>query len=104
MLGVSRTFALKLLLLGVIPLSGLGGCGLFVPQKNALTPDIVNPETGVSSGGEYEDMIVRHVSCEIAKAIWEVSESPGLYVPWLRSHQWGTAVTLTITAQEQNGM
>jgi hypothetical protein len=82
-----------------------GGCGALVPEKNLLSPDhIDNPETGASSGGRYEDVIVRHIVCEIASGIWEATQNPYFYVPWLKRHDWGTSVTLTITVTEQEAL
>jgi len=78
---------------------------LFVPEKNALSPDhIDNPKTGMSSEGRYEDTIVRHIVCEIASGIWEATQNPYFNVPWLKSHKWGTSATLTITVSEQSGL
>ncbi len=83
----------------------LGACGVFVPEKNPLAPDTID-SNGVSSEGKYEDTIVRHIVCELEQGIWEATEphNPVLNVPWLRSKKWGTAVTLTTTAEDQSGL
>jgi hypothetical protein len=82
----------------------LANCGLFVPEKNLVSPDHIDNAKGMSSEGRYEDTLVRHVVCEIASGIWQSTKNPYFNVPWLKSHKWGTAVTLTITAEEQSGL
>jgi hypothetical protein len=80
------------------------GCGLYVPEKVVLSPDhIDNPKTGMSSSGRYEDMIVRHIVCEIAAGIWDATQNKYFNIPWMKAHKWGTAATLIITAEDQSG-
>jgi hypothetical protein len=82
-----------------------GACGLYVPEKNMLSPDyIIDPETGVSSEGEYENKIVRHLLCEIASGIWRATNNKYFNVGWLKSRNWGTSVTLTITREDQSSL
>jgi hypothetical protein len=101
----TRKFPFALCLLGAIPVAALGGCGLFVPEKNILSPDhIVDPIKGTTSEGNYEDTIVRHLVCEISSGIWRATQNPYFYVPWLKSDNWGTSVTLTITVEDQSGL
>ncbi|MGO9682415.1 MAG: hypothetical protein ACLPTZ_07475, partial [Beijerinckiaceae bacterium] len=87
-----------------------GGCGLFVPEKNPLAPDTLDSKN-VSSGGNYEKMIVIHILCETAvglkKAYDQVKAPEGTpatltQLAWLRD--WGTAITLAITAEDQSGL
>jgi hypothetical protein len=104
---------LVILCVSVLPLA-LVGCGLYVPEKNALAPDTIDSNK-YSSGGKYEIAMVRHISCEIAvglrKAYNDVlaPEQPKpsapvelVKLPWLKS--WGTAITLAITAEDQSGL
>jgi hypothetical protein len=86
--------------------AALGGCGVFTPEKNALSPDYIEPKKWLSSEGKYEDAIVRHIQCEIMSGIWEATSprNPALNVPWLKSSKWGTAVTLTITVEDQSAL
>jgi hypothetical protein len=50
--------------------TALGGCGLFVPEKNIFSDDTHQPG-GTSSQAAFENMIVRHVQCEIQKGLIE---------------------------------
>lgn len=102
MLRRKRVFPLAACLLSAIPLNLLGGCGLFTPDKNALSPDHYINEKRMPSEGEYENTVVTHVLCEISKGIWDATTNPNFYVPWLSSHAWGTSVTLTITVEDQS--
>lgn len=104
MLRAGRAFPLAIFLFGAIPLYLLGGCGLFTPNKNLLSPDHIINEKGMPSEGEYENTVVTHVLCEVSKGIWDASTNPNFYVPWLNSHAWGTSVTLTITVEDQSGL
>jgi hypothetical protein len=105
MSNTTRRFPFALCLLGAIPIAAVGGCGLFVPEKNMVSPDhIVDPEKGISSEGRYENTLVTHLVCEIASGIWDATANPYFYVPWLKSHDWGTSVTLTITVEDQSGL
>jgi hypothetical protein len=79
----------------------LGACGLYVPDKNPLSDDQPDQQSiPHSSEGDYENKIVSHVACEIGSALLEAKTK--LRVPWLDA--WGTAVTLTITAEDQSGL
>jgi hypothetical protein len=82
----------------------LSGCGLLVPEKDILHSDYPDNPQGISDEAKYEDMIVRHLACEIASGIWEATENPYFNASWLKSHKWGTAVTLTITAEDQSAL
>jgi hypothetical protein len=82
----------------------LGGCGLYVPAKSEVRSD--EPidrgpgKTGYSQQGDYEDKIVSHIVCELALGLNKAKHDFSL--PWL--DKWGTAVTITITAQDQSGI
>jgi hypothetical protein len=53
-----------------------------------------------SPQGSYEDGIIAHVQCELGVALYRAYEKDKL--PWLE--YWGTAVTISITAEEQGGV
>ncbi|MGB8278738.1 MAG: hypothetical protein WCF20_12520 [Methylovirgula sp.] len=104
----------RVLLFAVILPATLGGCGLAVPEKNPLAPDTLD-RNDLSSGGKYEDKLVRHIFCEIAVGLWKAYEHvkaqdqpkiPGppesMKLPWLKD--WGTAITLAITVEDQSGL
>jgi hypothetical protein len=80
----------------------LSACGLYVPAKTfqSETPDPNYPYT--SPEGDYENKIVGHLVCEVANGIF--AATTGFNLPWLKSQKWGTAITLTITAQDQSGI
>jgi hypothetical protein len=83
--------------------AGLGGCGVFIPEKHPLSADTIDPG-GNSNYGNIENAIITHVRCEIAKGIWEVRNSPLTNVEWLFKSTWGTSVTLTLTFEDQSGL
>jgi hypothetical protein len=78
------------------------GCGLDVPSKTfrSDTPDSTPPYH--TEQGSYENGIVAHILCEVANGIAAANSSFDL--PWLVSSKWGTAITLTITAEDQSGL
>jgi hypothetical protein len=76
----------------------LGSCGLYVPEKSLTVDD--TPGNRESAFGSYENGMVVHVYCELGKALLKANRDFNL--AWLRD--WGTAVTLTITAQEQSSL
>jgi hypothetical protein len=103
MLRTTRVLSFVLFLLGVH-----SGCGLYVPDKNPLAPDAVDPTTKISSGGKYENAIVEHIFCETAVGLKKAYEDVRAPDPKLRKlawlKEWGTAITLTITAEDQSGL
>ena len=77
----------------------LGGCGLYVPEKNLIQEEVPANEKGlISPEGRYESNLVGLIKCETGKGLLEAYDA--FHLPWLKS--WGTAVTLTITAEEQS--
>src|SRR5262249_514601 len=90
---------------GVVALSVVApllGCGFYVAEKNFYRekPDSAFPYT--NPRGRYENKNVTHLVCEVANGIAAVVARYDL--PWLASKKWGTAITLTITAQDQSGL
>jgi hypothetical protein len=79
----------------------LAGCGLGVPSKTY--DETPNPErANYSAQGEYENRIVSHLVCEVANGLYAAESA--FTLPWLVSPKWGTAITITITAQDQGGV
>ena len=77
----------------------LGGCGLWVPEKDFFTGDtIVLGEP--SSRGRFENRIVAHIRCEIRNAVYDTLRLPN--VDWLRT--WGATVNLKLTVEEQSAI
>jgi hypothetical protein len=94
MLNVKRLLPFALILSAT-----LGGCGLYVPEKDILngdTPDSI----GISPSGKFENDIVKHIRCEIFKGLWDANHQLPRVQPWLPN--WGTSVTLTLTVDEQS--
>jgi hypothetical protein len=84
---------------------GLCGCGLFVPEKNALVPDTIDQQTKVSTGGSYENAIVAHINCEVKVGLVLAYDNLAPLsgkLEWIKD--WGTAVTLMITTEDQSSL
>jgi hypothetical protein len=86
----------------VIP-SAVAACGLYTPDKDPFTSNApVAPDHKFSRQGSYESGLVDHVTCEISRGLAEtVKQWPG--IPHLGS-DWGTAVTLSMTVEDQTGL
>ncbi len=84
----------------VIAIGQLSGCGLYVPSKSVLLDDTVNPPNA-SAQITYENRVIESINCELSKAL---DAAKVLDLPWLVSDMWGTAITLTITAEDQAGV
>jgi hypothetical protein len=80
--------------------AALSGCGLFVPEKNPLVPDTVDPVSKASSQGEFEFTVVQHVMCEIRTGLWKAHYLP--HSAWLK--QLGAQVTLELVAGDQSAL
>lgn len=74
--------------------NGISACGLYVPDKGLL------PESNREARAIYEEKLIRHINCEIKTAITHVYTTKN--VPWIR--EWGTAITVLITTQDQSGI
>jgi len=77
----------------------LSGCGVYTPSKDPFRDDVPGPTTGTTNGGNYENSIVNHVTCEIAQGLYQAKK---LELSWLMD--WGTTVTQSITAEDQSGL
>ena len=85
--------------LALILSATLGGCGLYVPEKDIFNGDTPDSPAGISPSGKRENEIVAHIRCEIYKGIQDAKQLPrvGQWLPY-----WGTSVTLTLTVDEQS--
>jgi len=81
----------------------VAACGLYTPDKDPFTSNApVAPDYKFSRQGSYESGLVDHVTCEISKGLAEtVKQWPG--IPNLGAN-WGTAVTLSMTVEDQTGL
>jgi hypothetical protein len=96
MSNTTRIFPFALCLLGAIPLTALGGCGLFTPEKGLLSNDDV--DKGASPEGKFEFNVVQHVMCEIRAGMWKARGLPNS--KWLE--KLGAQVTLMLVAEDQS--
>ncbi len=96
---------------------GLTGCGFNVPEMNALAPDTKDVGDPYSTQGRFENNLVGHIRCSIAKGLerakWleQTLEQegaregrPAKYIDWIYSNKWGTAVNLTLQVDELSGL
>jgi hypothetical protein len=88
----------------VIP-GAVAACGLYTPDKDPFTSNApVAPDYKFSRQGSYESGLVDHVTCEISRGLAEtVTQWPGVSKLGLGT-DWGTAVTLSITVEDQTGL
>jgi hypothetical protein len=99
MANTTRKFSFALCLLGAIPLTALGGCGVFTPEKGLLSNDDVDPPAP-SPQGMFESNVVQHIQCEIRNGIWKASQLPNS--AWLKTY--GGQVTLKLVVQDQSAL
>lgn len=90
---VGRAFALAAIMLCV-----LAGCGLFTPEKDLFVNDLDHKPGLPSPEGDFENLVVSHIDCELEKGLFEAHVLPNS--AWLEN--WGVEVTLAITADELN--
>jgi hypothetical protein len=81
--------------------AAVAACGLYTPDKDPFSSDAPAGARPISKQGSYESGIVDHVTCEISKALSTADER--FKFQWLKNN-WGTAVTLTITVEDQTGL
>jgi hypothetical protein len=88
--------------LAVVVTGALAACGLYTPDKAPFTSDApVAPEYKYSRQGAYENALVDHITCEISRGLAQAASKYDF--PWLYN-DWGTAVTLTLTVEDQTGL
>jgi hypothetical protein len=86
----------------VVVLVALAACGLYTPDKDPFTSDApIAPNYKYTRQGSYESGLVDHITCEISQALAQTAKNYS--IPWLEK-DWGTAVTLTITVEDQTGL
>lgn len=78
----------------------LSGCGLYVPDKNPLVPNDIDPRNGMSQQGKIESNIIANVRCEITRGLYRAIATGK--VPWLAG--WGTSVSLNLTWEETSDL
>ncbi len=89
----------RVILFAVILPATLGGCGLYVPEKDVFVDDTDHKPGLPSPEGTIENAIIGHIDCEIRKGLSEALQLPN--AQWLKT--WGAEVTLTIIADELSG-
>ena len=72
------------------------GCGLYVPEKDPLVANTIDPRNGLSREGKIESNIIANVRCEITKGLYLATVTGN--APWLAG--WGTAISLNLTWDE----
>jgi predicted small lipoprotein YifL len=99
---VSNRRKIKSLSAALAILSALTACGLYTPDKDPFTSDApVAPDNKFTRQGSYESGLVDHVTCELSQALAQAADKYSL--PWLYN-DWGTAVTLSMTVEDQTGL
>jgi hypothetical protein len=90
-------------LLALAIASALTTCGLYTPDKDPFTSDApVAPDYKYTRQGSYESGVVDHITCEVSQALAQAAIKYN-NLPWLYK-DWGTAVTLSITVEDQTGL
>jgi hypothetical protein len=79
---------------------GLCGCGLYVPQKDPLTENKIDPGNGMSRQGKIESNIIANIRCEVTNGLYRAYKSGK--VPWIAG--WGTSVSLNLTWEDQSAV
>jgi hypothetical protein len=83
-------------------LGTLVACGLYTPSKDPFTSDTpIAPQYKDSRQGDYENKLVDHITCEISQGLQQAKDS--YKMPWLYN-DWGAAVTLSMTVEDQTGL
>jgi hypothetical protein len=88
--------------LALIVFVSLAACGLYTPDKDPFTSDApIGPQNVDSRQGGYENSLVDHITCEISQALRQAKNNYD--IPWLYK-DWGAAVTLSMTVEDQTGL
>jgi hypothetical protein len=89
------------MLLVFVASSAVTACGLYTPDKDPFSSNApVAPDYKFSRQGAYESGLVDHVTCEISMGLAEALKRWD--IP--NVDQWGTAVTLSMTVEDQTGL
>lgn len=86
------------LLLCLLPV--LSDCGLYVPQKDPLVQNDIDPRNGMSRQGKIESNIIANIRCEITRGLYRAVNTGN--VPWLAG--WGTSISLNLTWEETSNV
>lgn len=87
-------------LLVAVAATALSGCGLYLPYKDLLAANTIDPRNGMSREGKIESNIIANVRCEITKGLYRALATGK--VPWLVG--WGTSVSLNLTWEESSNV
>lgn len=83
-----------------ISLVSLTGCGLYVPQKDPLVQNDIDPRNGMSRQGKIESNIIANIRCEVTRGLYRAVNTGN--VPWLTG--WGTSISLNLTWEETSNV
>jgi hypothetical protein len=102
---VTGSGKIRLALIALAIQGEVAACGLYTPDKDPFTSDApVPPDHKFSRQGSYESGLVDHVTCEVSRGLAEtVKQWPGVSALGLGT-DWGTAVTLSMTVEDQTGV
>lgn len=81
-------------------LVALTGCGLYVPQKDPLVQNDIDPRNGMSRQGKIESNIIANIRCEVTRGLYRAVSTGN--VPWLTG--WGTSISLNLTWEESSNV
>lgn len=75
-------------------------CGLYVPQKDPLQPNDIDPQNRMSRQGKIESNIIANIRCEVTRGIYYAVATGN--VPWIAN--WGTTISLNLVWEEQSSI
>lgn len=78
----------------------VAGCGLYVPYKDPLAENTIDPRNGMSRQGKIESNIIANIRCEITRGLFRALSTGK--APWLAD--WGTSVSLNLTWDEKSSV
>lgn len=74
----------------------LSGCALYVPQKDPLLGNAIDPRNNMSRQGKIESNIIANIRCEVTRGLYNAIATGN--VPWLAG--WGANISLNLTWEE----
>lgn len=78
----------------------LSGCGLYVPQKDPLQANDIDPRNIMSRQGKIESNIIANIRCEVTRGVYNALATGN--VPWIVN--WGTTISLNLIWDEQSSI
>jgi hypothetical protein len=78
----------------------VSGCGLYVPQKDPLHANDIDPRNNMSRQGKIESNIIANIRCEVTRGVYNAVATGN--VPWLAG--WGAQISLNLTWDEQSSI